>query len=259
MAPQEIASLGELALSAAMALPRLAAVFSVTPFLSGTLLTPAVRNGLLALLALFLSPSVGEGVPTSHVLLLLIVAKEALIGLLLGLGFGVFVWVLQSVGDLIEFQTGSGNAEFFDPVGGHEGGATGGFLGWLAVTLFVAAGGLPAMFGAVVDSYRLWPVTAFLPDPGRVLLAFTLHEGDMLFLWIAKLCAPVLVVLVIVELGMGLVSRVAPQLNVFVFAQPVKSLLATLMLVLSLSLVHASMLEFMRPSSSVLALLRQWL
>jgi type III secretion protein T len=108
----------------------------------------------------------------------------------------------------------------------------------------------------VVDSYRLWPVASFFPDLGKVLEEFAIRQGDTLFLWIVKLAAPVILVLVLVELGMGLISRIAPQLNVFVFAQPLKSLLATLMLMLFLFFLYESLQDFMRPSNGVLEFLR---
>lgn len=249
-------ALESLFMSVMLTLPRLVAVFAVAPFLSGQLITGPTRNGLLLMLALFLSPVVGELPPLTMVQTLLLAAKESVIGLLLGLGFGIFIWAIQSVGDLIDFQTGAANAAFFDPVGGHEGGPTGGFLGWLAITLFVAAGGLLAMLGVVFDSYRLWPVASFLPDTGRVLEEFAIRQGDTLFLWIVKLAAPVILVLVLVELGMGLINRVAPQLNVFVFSQPLKSLLATLMMLLFLFFVYESLQDFLRPSNGVLQFLR---
>jgi len=186
----------------------------------------------------------------------LIAAKEAMIGLLLGLGFGIFIWAMQSVGDLIDFQTGAGNAAFFDPVAGHDNGPTGEFLGWLVIILFVASGGLLALLGVLVDSYRLWPVASFFPHVGQVLEEFAVRQGDTLFLWIVKLATPVILVLLLVELGLGLISRVAPQLNVFVFAQPIKSLLAVLMMFLFLHFVYQSLQEFLRPSNGVLEFLR---
>jgi type III secretion protein T len=141
-------------------------------------------------------------------------------------------------------------------VAGHENGRTSEFLGWLAITLFVSAGGLLAMLGAIVDSYRIWPVASFFPDTGLVLEQFAVRQGDTLFTWIVKLAAPVIFVLLLVELGLGLVGRVAPQLNVFDFSQPLKSLLATLMLMLSLFFVYESLQEFLRPQNGVLAFLR---
>jgi type III secretion protein T len=256
MLPSELAAFESTFTSAAMTLPRLFSVFAVVPFLSGKMISGLTRNGLLVMLALFMAPVAGDMPSLSIGMWLLIAAKEALIGLLLGLGFGIFIWAVQSVGDLIDFQTGSGNASFFDPVGGHENGPTGEFLGWLVITLFVAGGGLLAILGVIVDSYRLWPVLSFFPDLGKVLEEFTIRQGDTLFLWIVKLAAPVLLVLVLVELGMGLIGRVAPQLNVFVFSQPLKSLLATLLMLLFLFFIYESLQEFLRPSNGVLEFLR---
>jgi type III secretion protein T len=240
-----------------MTLPRLAAIFAVVPFLSGQMITGVVRGGLLLMLAIYLSPVAGEMPPLSFGLLLLIASKEALIGLLLGLGFGVFIWAAQSVGDLIDFQTGSGNAAFFDPAAGHQNGPTGEFLGWLVIALFVAAGGLLAMLGVIADSYRLWPVASFFPDVGKLLEMFAVRQGDTLFLWIVKLASPVILVLLLVELGIGLVGRVAPQLNVFFVSQPLKSVLAALMLLLFLFFVYESLREFLRPENGVLEFLRR--
>ncbi|ADU39131.1 type III secretion system export apparatus subunit SctT [Variovorax paradoxus] len=239
-----------------LTLPRLFAIFSVVPFFSGTMITGIVRSGVLLILAAFMSPLAGEFPGASPMTYMLIAGKEALIGLLLGLGFGIFIWAIQSVGDLIDFQTGSANASFFDPVAGHENGATGEFLGWVVIALFVSAGGLLAMLGAVIDSYRLWPVGSFFPDAGLVLEQFAVRQGDTLFLWIVKLAAPIIFVLLLVELGTGLVGRVAPQLNVFVFAQPLKSLLAHLMMLLFLFFLYESLQQFLRPENGVLEFLR---
>lgn len=256
MAALELAAIESTVAAAALTLPRLTGIFGVMPFFSGKLLTGFTRMGLLGMLAIFMSPIAGEVPPLSAGMWLLIAGKEALIGLMLGLGFGIFLWAIQSVGDLIDFQTGSSNASFFDAVAGHENGPTGEFLGWLAIALFVAAGGLLAMVGVIVDSYRLWPVASFFPNVGQVLQEFVLRQGDTLFLWIVKLASPVILVLVLVELGMGLIGRVAPSLNVFVFSQPLKSLLATLMMLLFLFFVYESLQQFLRPANGVLEFLR---
>lgn len=256
--PTDLAAVEALFTQTALMMPRLFTVFAVMPFLSGSLLPGLVRNGLLLMLALFFSPAAGD-LPGSLSLgqWVLLASKEALIGLMLGLGFGIFIWAIQSVGDLIDFQTGAGNSSFFEPVAGRDNGPTGEFLGWLVITLFVAGGGLLAMLGVLADSFRLWPVSSFTPNLGAVLEQFVLRQGDTLFVWIVKLGAPVITVLILVELGMGLVGRVAPQLNVFVFAQPLKSLAATLMLLVFLHFVYESLQQFLSPSNGVLEFLRQ--
>jgi type III secretion protein T len=239
-----------------LALPRLLATFLVLPYFAGTAISGAVRNGLVLVLAAFVAPAVPVATLPGTGAWLLIVGKETLIGLLLGLGFGVFVWALQCVGELIDFQSGTANAAFFDPVAGHEIGPTGDLLFRLVVTLFVSAGGLLGLVGALFESYRLWPVASHFPDAGAVLQAFAVREGDAILAWIIKLAAPVIFVLVLIDLGVGLVGRAAPQLNVFVVAQPLKGLLAILVLALVLHIVYAGLQDFLRPDNSVLQFLR---
>jgi type III secretion protein T len=257
MASLELAALESVASMVSLTAPRLVALFAVLPFFSGSMLPGMARNGLVLMLALFMAPLAGaESAPASLALWLAIAAKEALIGTLLGMSLGIFVWALQGVGELIDFQTGSGNAAMFDPVAGHQIGPTAQFLGWLVMILFISSGGLLALVGVIVDSYRLWPVASFFPKTGLVLEQFVVRQGDTLFQWTVKLAAPVICVLVLVEVGMGLISRVAPQLNVFVLAQPLKSLLAHLMLLLCLYLVYASLQDFLRPDNGVIDFLR---
>lgn len=239
-----------------LALPRLLACFLVLPYFAGSAVSGAVRNGLVLVLAAFVAPAVPVTELPEAGAWLVIVGKESLIGLLLGLGFGVFFWALQCVGELIDFQSGTANAAFFDPVAGHEIGPTGDLLFRLVVTLFVSAGGLLGLVGALFESYRLWPVASYFPDAGAVLQAFTIRQGDAILAWIAKLAAPVVFVLVLVDLGVGLVGRAAPQLNVFVVAQPLKSLLVILVLALVLHIVYAGLQDFLRPDNSVLQFLR---
>ena len=254
--PSDIGALQAEVAPIVLALPRLLAAFLVLPYFAGSAVSGVVRNGLVLVLAAFIAPAVPVADLPGAGPWLLIVGKESLIGLLLGLGFGVFFWALQCAGGLIDFQSGTANAAFFDPVAGHEIGPTGDLLFRLAVTLFVSAGGLLGLVGALFESYRLWPVTSYFPDAGAVLQAFAVREGDAILAWIMKLAAPVVFVLVLVDLGVGLVGRAAPQLNVFVVAQPLKGLLAILVLALVLHIVYAGLQDFLRPDNSVLQFLR---
>ncbi|WP_263772550.1 type III secretion system export apparatus subunit SctT [Propionivibrio soli] len=240
----------------ALSVPRLLMLFLVVPFLSGSMIPGLARNGVVLTFALFVAPMIVDTVPPLTLVSWGLALKEALVGLLLGLGFGIFIWAIQSVGDLVDFMTGSSNAAFFDPAAGHENGPTGEFLSWLTIALFVASGGLQAMFAAVLDSYTLWPVGAWMPELGNILEGFAVRQGDTLFQWIVKLGAPVLLILLLVEIGLGLVGREAQQLNVFFAAQPVKSLIAAFMMLLWLQFVFDSLRGFLLPENGVLEFLR---
>jgi type III secretion protein T len=244
------------ALAMVLLLPRPFVLFMVVPFLSRTMVPGSVRRGLVFLLGMLMLPLAGSAEGVTPVQAMVIAAKEGLIGLLLGLGLGVFIWAVHSVGDLVDFHTGAANAQFFDPAFGHEGGPTGQFLGWVMAVLFVSAGGLTGVVALLAESYRIWPLAAPLPDLPRLLEAFAIHQADSLFNWIVKLGAPVLMVLMLVDYGLGLLGRFVPQFNVFVIAQPLKSLVAIFMLLICLSLLHETLLEFVRPGTNVLSVWR---
>jgi len=240
------------ALAMVLLLPRPFVLFLVVPFLSRAMIPGAVRRGVIFLLGILMLPLAGSAEGVTPMQALAIAAKEGLIGLLLGLGLGVFIWAVHSVGDLVDFHTGASNAQFFDPAFGHQGGPTGQFLGWAMAVLFVSAGGLTGVVALLAESYRVWPLAAPMPDLTRLLQAFAIHQADSLFNWIVKLGAPVLMVLMLVDFGLGLLGRFVPQFNVFVIAQPLKSLVSIFMLLLCLGLLNEALLEVVRPGSNVL-------
>lgn len=252
----ELQSLGAAVQPLMLALPRLLAVFAVLPHFAGDMLQGLVRNALVLVLAMFIAPLMDGPLPSDAVSWLLLVCKESLVGALLGLGLGLFVWAIQSVGDLVDVLTGSGNAAFFDPVAGHEHGRTGDFLGRVAITLFASGGGLLALASTVFDSFRLWPVLSWWPQSNQVLATFALRMGDTLFGWMVKLSAPLILMLLLLDLGFALIGRAAPALNVFQVAQPAKQLLALLVLALVLNIVHAGLQDLMRPDNLVVQFLR---
>jgi type III secretion protein T len=241
-----------------MAMPRLLPVFFILPVFSGQVVLGMVRNSLILLMAIFVAPSIAAGgmMQMAPFVLVGLIVKELLIGFLLAFAFSIFLWAIQSAGHLIDFQSGTANAAFFDPVSGHEGGPTATFLTYLAVALFMAGGGFEATLGLIFESYRIWPPESFLPNIGVALEQFAMKEGDSLAALTVKLAAPVVLVLVVVELGLGLVNRIAPNLNVFTVAPPLKGALSMLMLALFLQFIYDALRSSLNPDSGMLAFLR---
>ena len=241
--------------------PRVMPIMVIVPAFSPTVVTGLVRNGFLAVMAMFIAPALDfhSLMTVPPLVWIAVVLKEALIGILLGFAFSTVMWAIAAAGTMIDFQTGSGNASFFDPMGGHEGGPTAGFLNLLAVTLFVTGGGLNLMLAALFESYRVWPVDSFAPHFGNALLPFAERGLAAVMLWTVKLAAPVVIVLAVVELGFGLIGRAMPQLNVFIMSQPVKSAVAVLMMALFLPFVYSSLHGFLGPDSGLVGLLKSML
>ena len=246
---------------AIVVLPRVMPIMMIVPAFSSTIVTGLVRNGFMAVIILFIGPALD--ITTLHDLPPLmwaaLVAKEALIGILLAYAFGAVMWAIATAGSLIDFQTGASNQSFFDPIAQYQAGPCAGFLNLLAVTLFVTSGGLNLMLSALFASYRVWPVASFAPHFGPALLPFIARGATSIMMWTVKLAAPVVMVLVLVELGFGLVSRAMPQLNVFLMSQAVKSAVAVLMMALFLPFVYSTLHAYMGPDNTLLDLLKSML
>lgn len=242
--------------SVALSAPRLVALFIVLPVFGRQATTRIVRNGFAILLAVFVAPAVHPSPQeTLSALTLLIAAKEVLIGLLMALCFGPVLWALQNAGHLIDYQAGWSNAGVYDPISGTEDGPAAGFLNHLAVAVFLFGGGFQAMVGWTLDSFRLWPVESMLPNVSAALGEFAITQGDTILAATVKIASAVTMVLVLAELGLGLVSRSAPQLSVFTVAPPLKSGLAVLMMVLLLQLVVQAMGSILAGGAGLKALI----
>jgi len=235
MNPVEFESLWRSLYPLLLAFPRLLAMFIVVPLLPQGVFPALPRTAAALALSLCVYPFVAAHMPEvrlSQIEWVALVLKEVLIGTLIGLAVGAVIWVFESVGTLIDIQAGLSNATLYDPFGGHEGGPLAAFLALLGAVLFVGCGGLYVMISLVFDSYRLWPPGAFTPVFGPAFLDAALAGlGDVTSL-IVRAAAPIIVVLLLVELGVGFIGRVVPQLNTFFFVMPIKSLLAALMLAL---------------------------
>jgi flagellar biosynthetic protein FliR len=129
-------------------------------------------------------------------------------------------------------QMGLGFAAFFSP---HSEGSTlvvGKFLGLLATLAFLAVNGHLLMLSVLTESFNAFPISA---EPFSVTGWKTLADwGSQIFLSGLKLALPVVASLMIVNLGLGILTRAAPQLNIFAVGFPITLMTGMVALMLSL-------------------------
>jgi len=219
----------------AILMARLAPIFQLVPFLGGRHLTALTRHSLAFALALFLEPWLAqrlpEGGPPGLAGTFPLLAKEVALGTLFGFISSLAFHAASGVGFLVDNQRGLAMAQMSDPLSGEDTSPLGSLSLQTLTMVFIATGGLGLFFYALLTTYAFWPPLSFWPDwsatPLRGLLA-----GQ--FAWyvatLVTLAAPMLLVCFLVDLGMGLMNRFAPQLNVFFLSMPVKSGLATAVL-----------------------------
>lgn len=209
----------------------------VLPLFSNEAIPSLVRNSVfvtLALIAIVVQPAVDVAAFSTGQWISLF-AKEAFIGIAIGIFFGVYLWAFEAAGVLIDTQVGSAMAMVFDPLSGHEVTLFGEFLSLWINYLFLAVGGLLLLVSAVLNSYVAFP----LADPVSTSLSaasLTLFESEFgTFVTFALMIAsPFIIVIFAIDLSMGLINRYAQQLNVLFLSMSLKSLAAMLMLMVML-------------------------
>ncbi|WP_263079336.1 type III secretion system export apparatus subunit SctT [Endozoicomonas sp. Mp262] len=243
----ELDSIKEAATAFTISLPRLMAIFIMLPVLGKKMLGGRlIRNGVVFSLAVFICPMVlgtMPDLPASISGILVTILKETAIGLIVGYCASVPFWVAEATGFLIDNQRGATMASSMNPALETQSSPLGIMLTQGLVTLFFAGGGLLILLGVVYKSYQFWPVTAFYPTFGIESVDFLISQLGLLVKLTVILAAPIIMAMFLAEFGLALISRFAPQLNVFSLSMPIKSGVGGTLLILYYSLLMSRLSE----------------
>lgn len=199
---------------------RVAALFSVLPVLGGRQIPRKIRALLAVFITLSMQPLIGEiplvepFSPTGIVL----VVHQILIGLIMGF---VFLLVFNTVilaGQSIAITMGLGFALMNDPQNGSQVPVIGQFFSLMATLLFLALNGHHAVLQLMADSFSYLPITQPLAIES---LWHLIAWSTSLFSGALKIALPAIVAMLTVNVIMGVMTRAAPQLNVFSVGFPI--------------------------------------
>lgn len=188
------------------------------PLFGGTHVPPMVRVGLSVILALIVAPVVT--LPAVGTGLVLVVARELVIGASIGLAIHIVVSAAELAGYLAGFQAGFSVAAIIDPQRGVRNNMIASLYGLLTLFVFFAIDGHHAVLVALVDSYGALPIGAGSID--QSLVPSVAGALGLIFTYGVRLAVPVVLALLIVELGLGLIVRAAPAMNLMVIGFPVR-------------------------------------
>jgi type III secretion protein T len=238
-----------------MGMPRVGAALLVMPLFPTQIVPRMVRSALCLVLVLAIYPLLAQDTTALRWdagQWLGFTLKEIFIGGVIGYAMGLLIWALMAMGAVVDTQAGYNNAQIFDPFGGHSQGPIFVLLNQLGVFLFMTMGGLQVFLQLLFESFRLWPVSSFTPVLGAALNDLLIKSSTSMLEVTARLSAPFIGMLLLVELGIGLLNRLAPQLNANFFSMPLKALAASLVLVLLLSHLVDLFTQQLGVSSSLL-------
>ena len=217
---------------------RALALFTALPVLGSRTVPARVRIALAAFIALAAQASLPPMpvVALDSPLALMLVAQQLVIGLSLGFAVRVVFAAVEFAGEIIGLQMGLNFAGFFDPLSASTATATSRFFGTMVAWLFVVMNGHLLIIGALAHSFTVFPVG---PEPFAFLREMQPQKwGAEIFstgLWIAL---PLVTMLLFINLVLGTISRVAPQINIFAIGFPVTLGVGLIGLVMTLPLMQ---------------------
>jgi flagellar biosynthesis protein FliR len=168
--------------------------------------------------------------------------EEMLIGAMLGITARLTISALEIAGSVIAQQLGLGFVTAIDPTQGEQGAIIGNFLTLLGLTLFFATDMHHLVIAALNDSYALF-APGQLPGSGDVAALITRSVAGAFRIGV-QLSAPFLAFGLVFNIGLGVLSRLMPQMQVFFVALPLSILLGLVFLLLVLGAMMGLFLDY---------------
>ncbi|WP_027857829.1 flagellar biosynthetic protein FliR [Marinobacterium jannaschii] len=207
---------------------RVASFLMVIPIIGSQLLPVNIRLGLAIVLTILLLPGLPE-IPSFNALAVetwIVVAQQILIGIVMGFMVQVLFQVVVLGGQMIAQQMGLGFASMTDPANGISVVMLGQFYLTLVMVLFITMNGHLVMIDILARSFHLIPIgSGGLPDAS---LWKIVRSGTWLFSAALLMALPAVTSLLVVNFAFGIMTRAAPQLNIFAIGFPFTMLMGML-------------------------------
>ncbi len=204
--------------------------------------TPALlKIGLAGLLSLLLLPaetntkiSIATVLPRDLPPFLLVIAQEILIGVLIGFASNLVFVAIDVATKIMGLQLGFQAANLFDPLSNAPTTALEQFYTLLILTLFLTINGHHWLIAALARTFEIAPLGTFVLT--QLTIERLMYLTTEAFASAMQIALPIVGTLMLMDLGLGLVARAVPQVQVFFLGMPLKMGLGFIILALTLSI-----------------------
>jgi flagellar biosynthetic protein FliR len=214
-------------------LTRVLGVIATAPIFSDRALPNQVKLGLGVMLTLIIVPTL-PALPQFEIFSfqgLLILIQQLIIGLAIGFSMRLVFAAVEMAGQLIGMSMGLGFATFFDPQSQGQSTAISQFLVLLTMLIFLSLDGHLMIVSAIAESFVTMPISVQGGGINPIKIAMW---GKTIFSSGLLLALPAVAALLITNMALGILTRTAPQLNLFGIGFPVTLTIGFLVLALAL-------------------------
>ena len=203
---------------------RVSGIFIISPFFGSMNIPMYFRAGTALAISVVLFPVVDAmgiaGTPTTVWSYAASVLSELFVGWLIGLVAYISFSALNMAGKIMDMQVGFAIANVMDPTSGQQIPLIGSFLYNLAVIVLLVVNGHHMILAGLAESFRMVPLLE--ASPGLSLPILILNFTTGIFVTGMKIAMPVTFAILLTNVGLGILARTMPQLNVFVVGLPMQ-------------------------------------
>lgn len=217
---------------------RTATALAVLPIFGHAAFPATAKAGLAGIIALLLVPVMIAQTPAPSGTIIdffVLAMRETMCGILLGFAGHFVFYAVEIAGQMIGFQAGFSVVTSIDPNTESQSTIITQLYNIVALLIFITINGHHHMLQALVDSFKIIPIGQLHVD-GK-LSEWTLQAVAGVMANGIRLAAPLMVTLLLADIGLGILTRVAPTMNVFVLGFPIKVFLTLIMLSMTLGAV----------------------
>lgn len=206
-------------------LVRISCFVYAAPFFGMKNVPSRVKIGLSFLLSILIFPSVDQSAVTYTGMFgyAVIVLREGITGLLMGFAANICNSIILFSGNIIDMDIGLSMATVFDPTTSSQVTITGNLYQYLILLLMIVSDMHHVILRAVVDSYELIPINGQVFDWDNLLSSMTTYMGDLFNIGF-RIVLPVFICIMILNCILGIMAKVAPQMNMFSIGMQMKVL-----------------------------------
>lgn len=163
-------------------------------------------------------------------LLIAVSLKEIIVGLVMGILCNILLYTLQTIGQLIDFQAGLSLANIVNPAFDIQVSPIGDLFFVFGILLFLVTGGYREIIEAIAYSFNIVPIGKITVNADIFSYSFKLI-GNFILQVALRFSAPIITILLLVDIITGIIARTVPQINIFIVGLPLKTGIALLSII----------------------------
>ncbi|WP_137719220.1 flagellar biosynthetic protein FliR [Methylobacillus flagellatus] len=220
-------------------LTRILGLIAIAPIFGHRSVPRRVKLGLALALTLIVAPTLPSHAAFDPLTLpgALILAQQLLIGVAMGFSMRIVFAGVEMAGQVIGMTMGLGFAIFFNPMTQGQSSPIGQFYMMIAMLLFLSMNGHLQLLATLIQSFDSLPIS--LAGSNKLNFFAIAQWGEIIFRAAVQISLPVVAALLVTNIALGILTRTAPQLNLFGIGFPITIFVGLLMVALAFASMEA--------------------